>query len=402
MRNPCRVRVTGPLMEYAEGFGVELAAQGYVRDAAARQLRLTADLSGWLAATGVGVGELASTVRVDEFLEARRAGGNTILLSRRALMPLVGYLRSQDVVRVASSATSSPMEALVEGYRCYLVSERALAERSVCAYLGTARLFLAEMVEADGLPLERLTAAVVTAFVVRECRQRGGASAQALVTGLRSLLRFLFLEGHTACQLAAVVPTVTSWAGGSLPRALGGEAVTALVDSCDPGTVVGLRDRATLTVLARLGLRACEVAGLELDDLDWRRGEIVVRGKGGRQERLPMPVDVGEAVVAYLHDGRPRLQSRALFLRVHAPLARLSAAGVGDIVRQACRRAGVPAVGPHALRHGAATSMLRGGASLAEVGQVLRHARLATTSIYAKVDRVALRTLAQPWPGCVA
>ncbi len=193
MRDPSRVCVTGPLGEYADGFRGELASLGYVPDAAARQLRLMADVSRWLAATGSGVSELASVARIDELLEARRGEGNTILLSRRALTPLVGYLRFRGAVPAALPSTCSPREVLLAKYRRYLVGERALAERSVCAYLGTATVCLAEWVDADGLGLERLGAAAVTAFVVRECRRLGEASAQALVTRLRARLRFLFL-----------------------------------------------------------------------------------------------------------------------------------------------------------------------------------------------------------------
>jgi len=191
---------------------------------------------------------------------------------------------------------------------------------------------------------------------------------------------------------------VTGWADQRLPRPLGAAAVPALLASCDRHTLAGARDFAILTVLRRLGLRAGEVAALQLGDIDWRHGEIAVRGKGGRRERLPLPADVGEAVVAYLR-WRPRVRCRALFLRVRAPIAGLTSDGVQDVVRGSCMRAGLPVAGAHRLRHHAATAMLAGGASLAEVGQVLRHARPATTSLYAKVDRVALRRLARPWPG---
>jgi site-specific recombinase XerD len=165
---------------------------------------------------------------------------------------------------------------------------------------------------------------------------------------------------------------------------------------------VGRRDFAILTLLARLGLRAGEAAALTLDDLDWHRGEITVRGKGGRTGRLPLPADVGEAMADYLQHGRPRVACRAVFLRVRAPMGGLGRDSVGDVVAHACERAGLPRVGPHRLRHSAATAMLRGGASLAEVGQVLRQVQAATTAIYAKADRAALRALARPWPGAQA
>ena len=222
---------------------------------------------------------------------------------------------------------------------------------------------MSERERRDGLDLEHLTASDVTAFVVSQCRTRRRGSAKVLVTPLRSLLRFLFLQGYTTCPLAQAVPTATGWADQSLPRALGADAVTALLNSCDRHTVAGMRDFAILTLLARLGLRAGEVAALTLEDIDWHHGEMVVRGKGGRRERLPLPADVGEAVVTHLRH-RPGFACRALFLKVRAPVSGLGSDGVQDVVRGACLRAGLPPAGAHRLRHHAATAMLACGASL--------------------------------------
>jgi site-specific recombinase XerD len=391
--------VTGPLVAYGDGFREELIGQGYTPASAARQLQLMAHMSRWLVSEGLTAGELMPA-RVEEFLEARRADGYTLELSQRGVAPLLGYLRGLGVVPTPPEpVAATPVEMLVEGYRNYLAGERGLAASTVCRYTGVARLFLSDCERPDGLDVGCLMAGDVTAFVVRQCHSRRVASAKMLVTGLRSLLRFLLMEGYTDRQLVrAAVPTATGWAGGSLPRALSAEAVAAMLASCGQHTVVGLRDFAILTVLHRLGLRAGEVATIELADIDWHHGEIAVRGKGSRQERLPLPVDVGEATVAYLRH-RPRVECRTLFLRVRAPILGLTSDGVGDVVRGACMRAGLPPAGAHRLRHSAATAMLAGGATLAEVGQVLRHARLVTTNIYAKVDRTALRTLARPWPG---
>jgi site-specific recombinase XerD len=398
MRDPGRLRVTGPLAAYGDGFREELIRQGYTPASDRRQLQLLAHMSRWLVGEGLKAGEL-TPARVEEFLEARRADGYTLLLSQRGVAPLLGYLRDLGVVPTPPEPVAcTPVERLVEGYSNYLASERGLAGSTVCRYAGVARLFLSDCERRDGLDVGCLTAGDVTAFVVRQCRNRRVASAKMLVTGLRSLLRFLLVEGYTDRELARAVPTATGWGGGSLPRALGAEAVAAMVASCGQHTVGGLRDLAILTLLHRLGLRSGEVATLELADIDWHRGEIAVRGKGSRQERLPLPVDVGEAMVAYLRH-RPSVECRTLFLRVRAPIVGLTSEGVGSVVRGACMRAGLPPAGAHRLRHSAATAMLAGGASLAEVGQVLRHARLVTTNIYAKVDRTALRTLARPWPG---
>jgi len=393
-----RVHVAGPLAAYRDGFGGELTRQGYTPGSAAFQLGLMAHVSRWLVSQGLKAEEF-TPVGVAEFLQARRAGGYTSRVSQRGLTPLLGYLRGLGVVPLPSEPVAcTPAELLVAAYRDYLVCERGLAAGTVGRYVAVARLFLSECEQPDGLDLQNLTAEDVTSFVVCQCRGRRAASATVLVTGLRSLLRFLLVEGHTDRQLAQAVPTATVWAGGSLPRTLRAEVIAAMRDSCDEHTVVGLRDLAILTLLHRLGLRAGEVAGLELADVDWHHGEIVVRGKGNRQERLPLPADVGEAVVAYLRH-RPRVECRALFLKVRAPIGGVTREVVGKLVGASCRRAGLPAVGPHRLRHSAATATLAGGASLAEVGQLLRHRSATATAIYAKVDRTALRTLALPWPG---
>jgi integrase/recombinase XerD len=220
------------------------------------------------------------------------------------------------------------------------------------------------------------------------------------VTALRSLLGFMHLEGLIAEPLVGAVPSSASWRLSGLPRALEPGQVGALLTCCDRGTVVGRRDLAVLTMLVRLGLRAGEVAALNLEDIDWRAGELVVVGKGRRSERLPLPVDVGEAISGYLRDGRPSSAlDRALFVRVKAPHQRLTTGGITQVVVSAARRAGLGQIHAHRLRHTAATSMLRAGAPLREIGQVLRHREQLSTAIYAKVDRAALRSLAQPWPG---
>lgn len=195
---------------------------------------------------------------------------------------------------------------------------------------------------------------------------------------------------------------MAGWRAGSLPRAVAAADVARLLASCDRRRRVGRRDYAVLMLLARLGLRAGEVAALQLHDLDWRAGEVVIHGKGGRVDRLPLPWDVGEAVAGYLRRGRPGTVHSRVFVRVHAPQGPLSAQGVQAVVRAACDRAGLARVGAHRLRHSVATEMLRAGAPLVEVGQVLRHRSAATTAIYAKVDRAALRPLALPWPAGVS
>jgi site-specific recombinase XerD len=248
---------------------------------------------------------------------------------------------------------------------------------------------------------QRVTAGEVTGFVLVECRRRSVRMSRSLTVSLRGLLRFLFLEGLTSSDVSAAVPSVAGWRGGSLPKAVPAEHVRRLLASCDRTTAVGRRDFAVLPMLSRLGVRAGEVAALQLRDVDWRAGEVVIRGKGDRHERLPLPTDVGEALVDYLQHGRPGRKDPHLFLRARAPLGPLTGGdgAIGMLVRAACRRAGLAPVGAHRLRHSVATETLRAGAPLEEIASLLRHRRHATTVIYAKVDWIRLRELARPWPG---
>jgi site-specific recombinase XerD len=223
-----------------------------------------------------------------------------------------------------------------------------------------------------------------------------------VVSGLRAWLRFLHVAGMTPVSLAGSVPAVAGWSGTSLPRAMNPTSVKALLGSCDRRTVKGRRDLAVLTVMARLGLRVSEVAALELADVDWRGGQILIRGKASRVERLPLPVDVGQALADYVQRGRPRGEHRELFLRMVAPHGAVTASAVKVIVHAACARVGLPPLGAHRLRHTVASDLLRHGAGLPEIGQVLRHRSIAATAIYAKTNTVALRQLARPWPGDAA
>jgi integrase/recombinase XerD len=402
MRDPSRVRVSGPLEGYASGFAAELARVGYMRNAVACQLRLTADVSCWLAGKGLDAAALTMPV-VEEFIAARRAAGHVMLRSPRALEPLLAYLREQGVEPAPLVVAATPVEELLERYRRYLLGERGLAVGTVRGYVDIVRPFLAGRVAAEGCGLERLAARDVTAFVLVECPGRSRGSAKLLVTALRSLLGFLHVEGVLAESLSGAVPSVAGWRLAGLPRGLEPGQARRLLVGCDRRTTVGRRDFAILSLLLRLGLRRGEVARLELGDVDWRAGEIVIRGKGSRQERLPLPADVGEAVAGYLRRGRPSsAQGRCVFVRVKAPHRPLSPAGVTQVVVSAGRRAGLGEITAHRLRHTAATEMLRAGATLPEVGQVLRHRSLLTTAIYAKVDREALRTIARPWIGGAA
>jgi integrase len=397
------VRVSGPLAAFAAGFGAELLRRGYRPGSAGEQLRLMADASEWLACHGLQPRDLTE-IRVAELMVERRAAGRLHLLSARAMVPLLGYLRGVGVVPgPVASMSLTPGEALIERYSGYLVERRGLSSSTVRNYVGVARVFLSWRETATGtLALAQLDGAAVIAFVLGEAGRCSVGSAKCLVTRLRVFLRFLHVEGEICRELAGVVPSVASWRLAGLVKALDAGSVAMLLASCDRRTRVGRRDFAVLTMLSRLGLRAGEIAALRLSDVDWRAGELLVRGKGSRQERLPLPLDVGEALAGWLSRGRSRYESVLVFGRVRAPYGGLSAGGVSQIVRRACQRAGLPVVGAHRLRHTAATEMLRAGGSLTEVGQVLRHRSRDVTSIYAKVDRSALAAVVMPWPGAAA
>ncbi|MGO9298930.1 MAG: site-specific integrase [Acidimicrobiales bacterium] len=399
MGNPSRVRVIGPLVPYVAGFRVELERQGYRSGPTCDQLRLLAHVSRWLSSRDLDVGDLTPE-RVEEFLVARREAGYVLWRSQKGVAPLLAHLRRLGVVPVPEVVVpATPAEQLLVHYQCYLEEERGLCKSSVGSNVHVARLFLATRAELPELGLEALSGTDILAFLLDECQRRSVGSAKYVVTGLRSFLRFCHLNGLTPRPLADCVPGVASWRLASLPRALSARDVAELLASCDRRSTFGRRDFAVLTLLVRLGLRAGEVASLRLDDIDWRMGEIVVSGKGPKQARLPLPHDVGEAIAAWLARGRPKCAAREVFTRVRAPHCALSSCGVTAIVASACKRAGLATVYAHRLRHTAATEMLRAGAGLEEIGQILRHESLFTTAIYAKVDRVALRELARPWPG---
>lgn len=402
MFDPARIQITGPLAPHVLGLWSQLLALGYTPASGSKLLHLMAHLSRWLEGVALKVQDLTHE-RIEEFLEARRRSGYTQYLTRRALEAILQYLRTAGVLSLSEHRVplKTAVDQLLYLYEQFLVQERALAESTVRHYQYVARHFLTGYLRHDSLDMSLLAAADVLSFVVRESRAVSVGYAQKMVTALRSLLRFLYLRGDLATDLTGAVPSVARWRLASLPKAFGPQEVRRLLQSCDRRTHLGRRDFAVLLLLVRLGLRAGEVAALKLDDIDWPQGEIVVRGKGCGHSRLPVPVDVGQAIVAYLRRSRPRATSRALFVRSRAPLRGLCSGAVSDIVRRAFARIDLPPAGAHRLRHTAATQMLRGGASLSEIAQVLRHQRLDTTALYAKVDRDGLRTVAQPWPGGV-
>jgi site-specific recombinase XerD len=355
-------------------------------------------LGRWMSGEGLVAAQLGEDAMV-AFAAARQAAGRRTAPGPRAMMPLLSYLREAGVTP-AAKPPQTPVGALLGEYRIWLARERGLAEATVLRYENTARRFLQQQAMAGGvLKPAGLTGVDVNAFLLRECGRVSAGSAKGRVAELRAVLRFLYLRDLTPLRLGMAVPPVGGWRLAALPPTMTAAEVQLLLDSCDHSTDVGVRDFAIMTLVARLGLRSVEVARLELRDVDWRAGELVVRGKARRQDRLPLPAEVGEALVAYLAWGRAPAGARRLFLTCRAPRGPIRADLVGDVVERACLRAGLPRVGPHRLRHALAAELLRQGAGLAAISQVLRHQDLATTALYAKVDLDTLRQVAQPWPG---
>ncbi len=396
-----RSDAAGPLEPFRDGFRGFLIAEGYAPKSIELRLALFSHVSRWMGERGLAPSGLAAVG--EEFFKERRRRYSW-LTTTRSLAPLRRYLAVIGVVSVDSAppAASSPAEELIERYRRYLACERGLAAGSIELYLVQVRRFLAAWWPGGEVLAGELDAAGIIALVRREATRSGGAQAKTVVCALRSFLRFLYAAGLTERPLAEGVPSLADRRRESIPRYLQPEVLAALFAGCDIATVAGRRDLAVLRLLSRLGLRSGEVAALSLEDLDWEAGEIVVAGKGRRRERMPLPPELGDAIVAYLLDGRPPSRERIVFLGLDAPHAPLSRCGVKSIVYHCCDRAELPRVGPHRLRHTVASETLRAGGSLSEVAQLLRHRWVQTTATYAKVDHSSLRALALPWPGASA
>ncbi len=395
MFDPSSVRIRGPLSAHIEGLWAELLRQGYAATSARNLLRLTAHLARWLEAKGLPLRDLTED-RAVAFARERREEGYTGFRTRRGLEPVLAYLRSVGVVHKPRPVVDdSPLGRFVQDYRTYLCRERGLAVRSVHARTAFAEEFVHS--ERPRLDWHHLTAREVTSYIQRRCRHATVSACKHTVTDLRSLLRFLHVQGRTSHDLASAVPAVAGWRLSGLPQMLGAIQAKALLRSFDRSPL-GLRDAAVVRLLLRLGLRAAEVAALDLDDVDWRLGQLTVRGKGQHEARLPLPQDVGRAVAAYLRHSRPHARTRSLFVRSRAPYTRIRPGAVSHLAQTALRRVGIAAGGSHLLRHTAATELLRSGASLPEIAHVLRHRHIDTTAIYAKVDLRSLASIARPWP----
>lgn len=401
--NPKAMRpvCSGPLTQWLDSFAERLVQQGYSDLTCRRKMRLVADLSRWLEQQRLTAVKL-NEQRVAEYLRGRWHRLVRKIGDKITPRLLLRHLRQLGVVP-APTLPGGAMELLLRDYEQFLIRERGFAPGSVAHYVRMARSFLADRFPSGSIQLRRLAAHDVSDFILRETNGRGRRSAQLLAAVLRSFLTYLFQKGCTRINLTSAVPSVAGWRLSELPRYLESAQVELILKSCDRRCKVGKRDYAMLLLFARLGLRVGEVARLALTDIDWRAGELRVHGKGGRVDRMPLPTDVGQAIVDYLQKGRPRCSTRSVFIQGQPPYVGFadSPASLCGIVCSAMDRARIKGRhrGAHVLRHSLATRMLAHGGSLSEIGRVLRHQHIQTTEIYAKVDLSALRAMTHPWPG---
>lgn len=393
----------GPLATQIAAFARCAREEGYARQSRHRRVLLAAGFSRWLGQQAVRLPRVSSD-HAKQYLRSRARRVQVHNGDAAALRQFLRFLRQHDVIPAeqASRRRLTPVEQEAQAFEQYLRDERALARATCVNYVPFIRGFLTDRFGRGPVALPRLCAGDVVRFVQRQAPHLHLKRAKLLTSALRSFLRYARYRGAVTLDLAAAVPVVANWSMPSIPRAIAADQVRQLLTSIDRRTAMGRRAYAIVLLLARLGLRSGEVAFLELDDLDWNAALVSVRGKGGQRTALPLPAEVGAAIAAYVRHGRPRSSSRRVFLRSKAPVRGfLRQSAIGSMIRHALQRAGIqaPTTGAHQFRHALATQMLRRGASLAEIGEVLRHRSPQTTTIYAKVDLTALRTLALPWPG---
>lgn len=392
----------GPLGIHVDAYEALLREQGYSRGSTYVHLHIVADFSRWLRRRRLDVGDVDECT-VERYLQSRQRFVDTYRGASFVPYKFLGMLRDRRIVTHKTvPIVVDPREIVVDAFRQYLSQERGLSVSTQRNYTRFAHQFLRERFGRGSLELSALSATDVTGFIRRHAHERSARSAQHIVGSLRAFLRYLRYRGEITTDLAACVPTVANWSLSTLPKFLQPGQVQQVLDHCDRHSAVGLRNYAILVLLARLGLRACEVVAMTLDDIDWEGAHLMVRGKGGQRVQMPLSAEVGHAIAAYLRKGRPHCTSRRLFIREHAARVGFANSGaVSTLVQRALADAGVdsPHTGAYVFRHSLATEMLRQGASLGEIGQLLRHAHPDTTQIYAKVDVRALRPLALRWPG---
>jgi integrase/recombinase XerD len=392
----------GPLGPYIDDFIESLQERGYDRHSIRCKIRSVAGFSRWIDRRQHALADLDSDL-VSRFIAYRKRSGRYDWGDNSAVRQMIDRLRARQIIpTLTSQARRSEREAAEDEFHQHLLHWRGLSPSTLRCYQRCVSRFLRACFADGPVRFDRLTPSDVIDFIQHHARGYSFSRGQQGVTALRAFLKYLLQRGKIAIDLSTSVPRLAYWSLAKLPVYLRAEQVAHVLKQTDRTTVSGRRDYAILLLLARLGLRAGEVASLRLDDLNWEQGSLTIRGKGGRWARMPLPQDIGEAIIDYLANGRPSGVDRRLFLRTHAPRAGFrNATPISIIASKALARARIdhPRGGAHIFRHSLATEMLRRGASLAQIGDVLRHQHPDTTRIYAKVDVSALRELAMPWPG---
>ncbi len=395
---------SGPHGQLVELYAARLLQDDLARHGTWRCLNVVSGLLNWTARSRVRLTDVDEHV-VDRYLKYRSGKQSIQAGDRAALKRLLAVLREAGIIASAPVPPRTPEDEIFAGFSDYLQHERGLALRTIITHLPIIRRFLREVCPAGTSDLGSICREDIIRYIERHAKDGSAASGKRMCWSLRAFLRYLYHSGLHPVALAACVPSIRRWRLTSLPTCLSATQVREILDTCDQTTAMGRRDYAILMMLAKLGLRATEVATLTLDDIDWRSGEMLIRAKGRQRATVPLPLDVGAAIVAYLQNGRPTSPCRRLFLRVLAPrVGFASGCAITMIARMALERAGISGYahkGAHIFRHSLATELLRSGATLSEIGQLLRHENHDTTRLYAKVDIQALRTLGLPWPGGV-
>jgi len=402
---PARIREirSNPSAALIEGFADYLFENGYSEISARRHIRAAEHIVHWATRSDLLVSELEDRAlkRFGNHLKRCRCGRycrcNCLEILNGARL-FLKHAQGIDMAARQLSAFTNSRPVLLESFCQWMREHRGTSELALYNY----SLPLRELIQRFGEDPGKLDAKRLRKFVLTQTCNVGWATAKRCTTALRMFLRFLIAEGRCRAGLLGAIPALAHWRLSSLPRYLMPEAVERVIDSCDVSSPVGMRDRAILLLLARLGLRAGDIVRMRLEDIDWKGAWVHVSGKSRRQTRLPLTQEVGDAIVLYVQEGRPRSDRETLFLRSRAPFRGFrSHAAVSVIVATAIRRAGIARPGrgaAHLLRHSVASSMLRQGASLQEISALLRHRSIDTTQIYAKIDVTALQQIAQPWP----
>jgi site-specific recombinase XerD len=395
---------SGPHGRHARHFASRLIRDGLCRHSTWRSLNLFRDLMRWAAANNLAAEDLNERV-IEAFLRFRAERQSIQPGDRAAMARLLSALREAALTAPAEIPPPTEHEAIFQAFSDYLEKERGLVRTSVVRHWPVVRRFLAELCPSGAADLGKLHQEAIIRYIERHASDWSPCTGRAMCGALRAFLRYLYFKGLISVALADCVPSIRRWKFASLPTYMSAQQVQSVLDGCDWTTAIGRRDYAVLMILAKLGLRASEVAVLSLDDIDWRSGEMLLHAKGRRRSIMPIPPNVGAAIVAYLRHGRPHSSCRRLFLRMLAPhVGFASGCAITMIAKQALDRAGIHGYahrGAHLFRHSLATDLLRSGASLSEIGQLLGHESMDSTRIYAKVDIDALRQLSLPWPGGV-